>query len=592
MDLKRISPDFTVSPQLTVPDIAAVANLGFKAIINNRPDGESPDQPSAAEIEAEARAQGLEYRYIPVIGGQIGEAEIDALAQATAELGGPVLAYCRSGTRSAMLWALSEAHHTSPDSLIAAAGEAGYDLSGLRPLLERRRAKPATPPESRVELKSEPKADASPERHFDIVVVGGGAGGLSAAASLLKRRPSLNLAVVEPRKTHYYQPGWTLVGGGVFDLEQTCRPMAGLMPNSATWIHGAAAGFDPERNTVMLEDGSRLTYDVLIAAPGLKLDLDGIDGLSAALGSNGVTSNYLFDHAPYTWKTVDALRRGTALFTQPPMPIKCAGAPQKAMYLSCDAWSRAGVLKDIDVQFHNAGPGLLGVPEYVPALMDYVKRYDIGLNFGSKLVAVDGPSRTAIFEQAGKDGPVRVEKHFDMIHVTPPQTAPDFVRSSPLANAAGWIDVSPETLQHVKYANVFALGDVCSAPNAKTAAAVRAQAPVVAENIVSLLDSKAPRAVYNGYGSCPLTVERGKIVLAEFGYGGKLLPTFPSWLVDGTQPSRLAWFLKEKMLPSIYFDLMLRGKEWLMKVGHLETASTTSDAPKGVDGQAKTGKSR
>lgn len=592
MDLKRISPDFTVSPQLTTADIAAAASQGFKAIINNRPDGESPDQPSAAEIEAEAKAQGLGYRFIPVIGGQIGEADIEALTQALDELDGPVLAYCRSGTRSAMLWALSEARHTSPDALISAAGEAGYDLSGLRPLLDGRHVEPETRNPSRAEAKASDAAEASPGRHFDIVVVGGGAGGLSAAASLLKRRPSLNLAVVEPRDTHYYQPGWTLVGGGVFDLAQTCRPMADLMPNSATWIRAAAAGFDPERNAVMLEDGSRLTYDVLIAAPGLKLDLDGIDGLSAALGSNGVTSNYLFDYGPYTWKTVGGLRRGTALFTQPPMPIKCAGAPQKAMYLSCDAWARAGVLKDIDVQFHNAGPGLFGVPEYVPALMEYVKRYEIGLNFGSKLVAVDGPSRTAIFEQAGEDGPVRVERSFDMIHVTPPQTAPDFVRSSPLANEAGWIDVWPETLQHVKYANVFALGDVCSAPNAKTAAAVRAQAPVVAENIVSLLDTKAPRAAYNGYGSCPLTVERGKIVLAEFGYGGKLLPTFPTWLVDGTQPSRLAWFLKEKMLPSIYFDLMLRGKEWLMKVGHLETASTTRDAPKGADGQANTGKSR
>jgi NADH dehydrogenase, FAD-containing subunit len=195
-----------------------------------------------------------------------------------------------------------------------------------------------------------------------------------------------------------------------------------------------------------------------------------------------------------------------------------------------------------------------------------------------------------VFEQAGEDGPKRVERGFDMIHVTPPQTAPDFVRHSPLANEAGWIDVSPETLQHVKYGNVFALGDACSAPNAKTAAAVRAQAPVVAENVARVLDGKAPRAVYNGYGSCPLTVERGKIVLAEFGYGGKLLPTFPQWAVDGTRPTRIAWFLKEKMLPGIYFDAMLQGKEWLMNVDFLDHDPTPRDAPDACGEQARAGK--
>ena len=582
MDLKPISPFFTASPQLSPADVGAAASLGFKAIINNRPDGEGDDQPRSDEIEAAARASGLEYRHIPVVGGQISDEDIAAFQAALEEVTGPVLAFCRTGTRSTTLWALSEAQRMSSDALIKAAGEAGYDLSGLRNRLDSRLAQRSGAARS--------QAPASPERKFDVVVVGGGAAGISAAASLLNRRPSANIAIVEPREDHFYQPGWTLVGGGVFDRKATRRPMADLMPEEATWIRAAASGFDPERRAVILEDGSRLTYDVLIAAPGIKLDIDQIEGLRGALGHNGVTSNYLFDLAPYTWDLVQATRSGTALFTQPPMPIKCAGAPQKAMYLSCDAWRRKGVLKGIDVQFHNAGPVLFGVADYVPALMEYVKRYGIDLNFGSRLVAVDADSRTAVFEQSGEDGPERVERSFDMIHVTPPQTAPDFVRNSPLANEAGWIDVSPETLQHTGYGNVFALGDACSAPNAKTAAAVRAQAPVVAENVASVLDGKAPRAVYNGYGSCPLTVERGKIVLAEFGYGGKLLPTFPGWAVDGTKPTRIAWFLKEKMLPAIYFDAMLQGKEWLMNVDFLDHDPTPRDAPEACGGQARAGK--
>jgi sulfide:quinone oxidoreductase len=248
------------------------------------------------------------------------------------------------------------------------------------------------------------------------------------------------------------------------------------------------------------------------------------------------------------------------------MPIKCAGAPQKAMYLSADHWKRQGVLKNVDIQFCNAGAVLFGVPDYVPALMEYVKAYGIGLNFGRTLVAVDGAAKKATFSQNQADGSkTRVTQDFDLLHVVPPQKAPDFIRISPLADAAGWVDVDPGTLRHKAFANVFALGDVGNTTNAKTAAAARKQAPVVAHNLLALRGMAHGVAQYDGYGSCPLTVERGKIVLAEFTYGGKLAPSFPKWLIDGTQPSALAWYLKERILPPLYWDAMLKGREWLAK---------------------------
>jgi sulfide:quinone oxidoreductase len=398
----------------------------------------------------------------------------------------------------------------------------------------------------------------------DVIVVGGGAAGLAAAASVLRRRPDLDVAVVDPADTHFYQPGWTLVGAGVFDASATVRPMAAVMPKRAHWVRQAVAAFEPDRNQVILADGQRLGYRVLIAAPGLKLDWDAIPGLSETLGSNGVTSNYRFDLAPYTWRLVRTLERGTALFTQPPMPIKCAGAPQKVMYLSCDHWRRAGRLKDIAVTFQNAGAVLFGVKDYVPALMHYIERYGIDLRLESRLLAVEGAAKTATFLVKGPDGAREETRRFDMLHVCPPQTAPDVVRASPLADAAGWIEVDPKTLRHPRFANVFGLGDACNTPNAKTAAAARTQAPIVAENVLSVLDDREPRVFYDGYGSCPLTVERGRIVLAEFGYGGKLLPTFPQWLIDGTRPSRLAWLLKERILPPVYWHAMLKGREWLV----------------------------
>ncbi|MEH6610026.1 MAG: pyridine nucleotide-disulfide oxidoreductase [Halioglobus sp.] len=284
------------------------------------------------------------------------------------------------------------------------------------------------------------------------------------------------------------------------------------------------------------------------------------------LGQNGVTSNYRFDLAPYTWQLVSNLKRGRALFTQPPMPIKCAGAPQKALYLSADHWQRTGVLDDIEVVFHNAGAVLFGVADYVPALMSYIERYNASLKFGDRLVRIDGPAKKAWFESTSENGESTLtEQSFDMIHVCPSQTAPDFIRQSPLADAAGWVDVDQNTLQHTQWQNIWGLGDAMNAPNAKTAAAARMQAPVVANNVLHSLDLADGVAHYNGYGSCPLTVERGKIVLAEFGYGGKLLPSFPRWIINGQQPSRLAWILKEKLLPPVYWQAMLKGKEWMVE---------------------------
>ncbi|WP_212523453.1 bifunctional protein tyrosine phosphatase family protein/NAD(P)/FAD-dependent oxidoreductase [Actibacterium sp. MT2.3-13A] len=548
MEIKPIAPSFAASPQIRPADVARAVQAGYKTIVCNRPDGEADDQPPAAEIAEAARAAGVEFRYLPIKPGQFTDDLIRSFEDVLSTCKGPILAYCRTGTRSSTLWALTRAKMLSPDAILAATSKAGYDLSGLRPMMEERfGAEVHTPrPES-----------------YDVLIVGGGAGGVATAASLLKRRPHARVAIIEPREEHYYQPGWTLVGAGVFEKGQTMRRMGEVLPDGVKWIRGAVAGFLPEKNEVALENGERYGYEVLIVAPGLKLNWDAVEGLSATLGKNGVTSNYRYDLAPYTWELVRGLRKGKALFTQPPMPIKCAGAPQKAMYLSADYWLRTGVLRDIDVEFCNAGGVLFGVPEYVPALMEYVERYDATLSFNHNLVKVDGANKVATFEVTDGETTTTVEKEFGMMHVCPPQTGLDFIKASPLADAAGWVDVDQATLQHRKYPNIFGLGDGCSTPNAKTAAAVRKQAPVAAVNALAVLDGHDLVAQYDGYGSCPLTVERGKIVLAEFGYGGKLMPSFPEWIIDGKRPSRRAWFLKERMLPPMYWQGMFRGREYL-----------------------------
>ncbi|MGH1453996.1 MAG: TIGR01244 family sulfur transferase [Paracoccaceae bacterium] len=550
MDPKKISAELSVAEQITPADIKSLAEQGFRSIICNRPDGEAADQPTFQEVEAAAKAAGMQTRYLPIVSGKVSDEDAVKFGAALIELPGPTLAYCRTGTRSATLWSLAVAKDRPTADILAATKSAGYDMAGVV---------------RRIINGGKTPTDAGDAR-YDVVIVGGGAAGIAVAASLKSRKDSLNIAILDPADIHYYQPGWTMVGAGIFEPSTTAKTMGSLIPSGVHWIKSAVAAFEPADNAVVLDGCRVVKYNRLVVCPGLKLDWNQVDGLVDTLGKNGVTSNYRYDLAPYTWELVKGLKEGRALFTQPPMPIKCAGAPQKAMYLSANHWETQGVLPNVDVQFMNAGGVLFGVKDYVPALEAYVKRYDADLNFFHNLIAVDGPAKKATFKVAKPDtDPTEVTVDFDMMHVCPPQVAPDFIRVSPLADAGGWVDVDQNTLRHKTYDNIWSLGDVMNAPNAKTAAAARMQAPIVAENLCDDIDGRSPSASYNGYGSCPLTVERGKIVLAEFGYGGALLPSFPKWLLDGTKPSRKAWILKETILPPIYWKAMLRGREWMAK---------------------------
>lgn len=531
MDLKQHNVTFSTAGQLTAEDMAIAAELGFRSIINNRPDGEAAGQPTSEELEAAAKLAGLAYHYLPVVPNQVTPDLLQQFADIYTQVDQPTLAFCRTGNRSTQVWAASQELISDQSKSIGLA-----------------------PPEIGARQKGE---------HAEIVIVGGGAAGIATAASLLKRNRDFEITIIEPSDTHYYQPGWTFVGSGVFKPGETHKPMGQVMPAGVKWIQDAVTDFDPNNNTVSLTKGTTVSYDMLVVAPGLKLDWDKVNGLKETLGQNGVASNYDIETAQQMWVNTQSLTKGRAVFTQPPMPIKCAGAPQKAMYLAGDYWQQQNRLTDIKIEFYNAGKVLFGVADYVPALENYIKQYNVGLHFSQNLVEVDGPAHKAWF--ANSETNERVEVEFDLLHVSPPQTSPDFIRNSSLVNAEGWVEVDQYTLRHQRFTNIFSLGDVCSAPNAKTAAAVRKQAPVVAHNIHALLKGIDTTAYYDGYGSCPLIVERGKVVLAEFGYGGKLLPSAPLWLLDGTKPTRLGWLLKAKLLPPIYFELMLRGHEWLAK---------------------------
>ncbi len=404
-------------------------------------------------------------------------------------------------------------------------------------------------------------------KHHTLLIIGGGAAGVTIANTMRRQNAKMDIAIVEPSEVHYYQPGFTIVGGGAYTLKETIRNEADLIHPTVTWIKDYAETFQPNDNTVSLRSGDTISYDYLVVCPGLQLDWDKIEGLKETLNKNNVCSNYSPETVEYTWECIQNIKEGTALFTQPPIPIKCAGAPQKIMYLAADRFRKRGTLNKFNIEFLNAGPGLFGVPFFAKALSKVVADYGIKTSFNHNLVAIDGLAKTATFEVTDSDGnKQRITKAFDMIHVTPPQSAPDFIKKSPLANAAGWIDVNPKSLQHNQYNNIFSLGDVAATSNAKTAAAVRKQAPVIVDNILSLQNSTALREGYDGYGSCPLTTSLGKVMLAEFSYDGKVTPSFP--FLDPRKSRSIWWWGKTTGFPWLYWHLMLKG--YRIDIPHLE----------------------
>ena len=393
--------------------------------------------------------------------------------------------------------------------------------------------------------------------HHDVLIIGGGTAGISVAARL--RKTVTDVAIVDPADTHYYQPLWALVGGGAARRETSERTQESVIPRGVTWIRDAATGFDPDHDKVLLAHGGEVTYDVLVVCPGIQLDWDRIPGVTDTLGKDGVSSNYTYDLAPKTWEFIDGTRSGTAVFTMPSGPIKCAGAPQKIAYLACDHWRRQGVLDDIDVHLVLPTPGMFGVKAFSDQLDEVVADYGIKVHFASELASVDAASQKATFEPVGDAGE-SFTLPYDVMHVTPHQSAPDWVKASPLANdtPAGYVDVDKHTHQHVRYPNVFALGDAGSTPNSKTGAAIRKQAPVVAANVTARLDGREPTQQYGGYASCPLTTSRSRMLLAEFDYSMEPTPSIP--VIDTIKPRRDMWYLKKYGLPFLYWNLMLKGR--------------------------------
>ncbi|MCU0328937.1 MAG: NAD(P)/FAD-dependent oxidoreductase [Chitinophagales bacterium] len=420
--------------------------------------------------------------------------------------------------------------------------------------------------------------------HHQILMVGAGNANISLAAQLLLQDKSLKITLIDPSDKHYYQPAWTLVGSGEFQIEDTVRPQGDYIPKGCIWIQDAVVSFDPENNALSTAKGETHSYDYLVVSPGIQLDWEKISGAKESIGKNNVSSNYLYETAPYTWELIKNFKGGIAVFTNPATPIKCGGAPHKIMYLACDYWRKNGVLDKTEVHYISGATMIFGVPEYKATLEEVLKKYNIRTHYAANVIAIDGDDSRLTYQT--KENPFNDAKkldgksagcfslaqsdpnaethtitvNYDFCHVVPPQSAPDFIKQSQLADANnphGYVEVDKHTFRHTRYANVFAFGDASNAPASKTGAAIRKQAPVVCAHILASIQGKTSDASYNGYSACPIPTQYGKLMLAEFNYDNKPQMSFP---FDQAVPRWTMWMLKKYVLPWLYWNRILTGK--------------------------------
>ncbi|KQL52502.1 pyridine nucleotide-disulfide oxidoreductase [Heyndrickxia shackletonii] len=390
----------------------------------------------------------------------------------------------------------------------------------------------------------------------NIAIVGAGSAGISIASRLLRSAPYLKgkVMIIDPSEKHYYQPLWTLVGGGAANIEDSIREQETLIPDGAKWVKEAVQEFLPDKNIIVTSNGTQIQYEYLVVTAGLQIYWDKVKGLKEAIGKNGVCSNYSVDYVQSTWEAIQNFNGGTAIFTQPSTQVKCGGAPQKIMYLADDYFRISGVRHKSSILFACGLPKIFAVKRYADTLEKVVERKNIEAQYRIDLIEIDGQKKKATFKNV--DTNEIMTKDYDMIHVTPPMGAPQFIAQSPLADAEGFVDVDKFTLRHNHFRNIFAAGDCSSLPTSKTGAAIRKQAPVVVENLLAVMNSKEMKAKYDGYTSCPLVTGYNKLVLAEFDYDKNPQESFP---FDQSKERTSMYLMKKNLLPIMYFNGMLKG---------------------------------
>ncbi|MFC7849915.1 NAD(P)/FAD-dependent oxidoreductase [Arthrobacter sp. NPDC057388] len=403
------------------------------------------------------------------------------------------------------------------------------------------------------------RQDSSPVTgHHEVIIIGGGNAGLSLAGRLIRCGVS-DVAVIEPREHHLYQPLFSHIAGGRAKAHEATRTQQSVTPKGVTWIRDTATRVDTGASTVALQSGTSLAYDQLVVCPGLQYDWESVPGLAEAVRSPHGASHYEFDLAPKAWTLLSGLTAGTAVFTMPSGPIKCGGAAQKPMYLACDYWKKQGVLDRIRVVMVQPYPTVFGMPEIDRELDRKIAEYGIELRTNSELVSVSPATRSATIRNHATN--TSEELAYDVLNAVPPQSAPDWLKATNLpaaGDAGGFVEVDPQTLRHTRFPNVWALGDAAGTTNSKSGGALRKQTKVLATNLLAARKGNPLPAKYNGYSVCPFTVSRNTVVFAEFDDQYRPMPTIPR--IPTWKENRLSWVIDRDVFPQVYWNLILKGR--------------------------------
>ena len=435
------------------------------------------------------------------------------------------------------------------------------------------------------------KADAKGK----IIIIGGGLAGMSTAVRLTLKLTDPDITVIEPEELSVsYQPGQTLVGGGIWDIDDIKYERDEFVPDGVKLIKEKVIGFNPQKNYVTTASGKQIDYDYMIVATGLQLDFERIRGLEdagrayssgdntkliKALGDN-ICSIYTAEGATKTWEIMQkhianakSGKKTKFVFTHPNTPVKCGGAPKKIMNLTNARLKEAGARDNAEMTFYTNGGAMFGIPEYHDAVLGQFKRENFKWKYRYNLIEVQKKNKIAVFDakwqEKGPWDPVmkefevipkheKVEVAYDFLHISPPQLAPREIRESDIGSAAGWVPVNKETLQHFQYENIYAIGDVAQVPMGKTGGSVRKQYKVLVDNLVAQMQGKKLPAKYAGYTVCPLITDIGRVMLAEFDWTMKPTPSFP---LDPTVERWMWWLMKVHLLkPMTVYGMLATGR--------------------------------
>ncbi len=406
-----------------------------------------------------------------------------------------------------------------------------------------------------------------------MVIVGGGQAGISLAARL-RRDGFTDIALVDPRRIHRYRPLLSYVGGGQATLADLERPQSEVVPPGVSWYLDEVTTIDPVARQVETAGGRQLCAEDLVLCPGVTPDWDDVPGSHAAVHSAYGSSNYVDERAPYTWRLVDGLTDGHAVFVVGAGPVPCAGAALKPLFLAADHWRRQRVLGRLTVTLVVPWPTIFGIPAVDRELDAVAERFGITVLTGTQVRRVDTDARVLHLDQRDAGGEQDTRLPYDLLHFVPRHRPPAWLGDVALArhgssdrpseddsaldaHVAGMIEVDPGSLAHRRHAGLWGLGDAADVAASRSGGALRRQVAVVADNIARRRAGR-PLVDYDGYSTAPITVGRDRLVLAEFDRAGVLTPSVP--VIDLVKPRRLTWAYDRYLQPSLYWHTILKGR--------------------------------